>query len=112
MGEKKPVDVICSREGKDFPVPHEKKVTESEALEKRMETMEKTLSEMRDQMRLISHLLAGLLPPDMPKEGAASAKKAGSVSRHRRAKAQSNNPSLSIDTWLIDRDERGGDHDD
>ena len=118
--EKKPGDVVRTREVKENHPPPEKNITSNRTWEDEVKRLDQRMDELRDQLRLMTVAMTALLEQsasnkgktDPPQEGAGRSKKAGSMSRHRRSKVQSDNPSLSPDAWLIDRDERGGDHDD
>lgn len=117
--EKKAGDVVRTGEVKDFPTPPKKRSQEEENAEhifpvsSKLDAYGERIASLEAQVKFLSLALAALLPPTAPpEEGAGRSKKAGSVTRHRSVKIKSDNPSLSADAWLIDRDERGGDHDD
>ncbi len=115
IGEKKPGDVFREGNVKDFSQAAGKNLSPPHgdyASAKEMHELRDSVADLRDQVLVLNRMVATLLHQSPSQEGASVAKKAGSVSRHRRAKVQSDNPSLSPDAWLIDRDERGGDHDD
>ena len=113
--EKKPGDVIRTGQVKDFSGPSGKNVSPPQgdyASAKEVHELRDSVADLRDQVLVLNRMVAALLHQSPPQEGATGSKKAGSVSRHRRSKVKSDNPSLSPDAWLIDRNERGGDHDD
>ena len=80
LGESSPVDAVSTGDVKEFAGAAGKHPAAEDA-----EGLVATVAELRDQVRLLSHLVASLLPP--PEKGPVGSKKAGDWAQEAREAA-------------------------